>query len=178
MFKSVPAQGIGAVIRKRRQELKLKQSHVAEVVGTSPEFIAMVENGTRQFNLDRLPRVADVLSLDCKSLIRVAMQRECPSVCAVLFGEEPISPESIPQQETDRILITPEMADVAARIDSLPRPARQTILGLVDQLSSANRQIHPYPGRARAVSNDSDSVEVAVAQLGPKKSSESASEEL
>jgi transcriptional regulator with XRE-family HTH domain len=77
------------VIRERREALGMTQQEVAELVGTEPEFIGMVEGGRRRFDLDRLATLADALQFDKTQLCRLGLYERAPQLYRVLFGDGP-----------------------------------------------------------------------------------------
>src|SRR3954452_16664242 len=58
------------LLRRRRQELKLVQSKVAEALHVSPECVTLWEAGRRRMDLSKLPRIALVLQLDPPNTVR------------------------------------------------------------------------------------------------------------
>jgi transcriptional regulator with XRE-family HTH domain len=61
------------LLRRRRQELSLVQSQLAEVLHVSPECIGQWECGRRRMELSKLPRIAAALQLDARELCSKAL---------------------------------------------------------------------------------------------------------
>ena len=61
------------LLRRRRQELSLAQSQVAEALHVSPECIAQWECGRRRVELSKLPHIAAALQLDARELCSKAL---------------------------------------------------------------------------------------------------------
>ncbi len=74
------------LIRERREALGLTQADLARYLGVQPEFICLIEGGRRRPDLDRLPRLAEVLDLDAGRLCRLAIYERAPRCYAALFG--------------------------------------------------------------------------------------------
>lgn len=74
------------VLRQRRQELRLLQADVAEVLHVSPECITLWEGGRRRMELAKLPRIAAVLKMDAGELCAKALAEFYPNVYDALFG--------------------------------------------------------------------------------------------
>jgi transcriptional regulator with XRE-family HTH domain len=75
------------LMRRRRQELSLLQSDLAEALQVSPECIGLWEAGRRRMDLSKLPRIAAVLQLDARELCVQALAEFHPLVYASLFGD-------------------------------------------------------------------------------------------
>ena len=83
------------ILRRRRQELHLNQAHVAEALDVSPEAIGLWERGRRRMDLEKVPRIAQVLHLQHCDLCRMAIYEFHPTVYAALFGHQaPCFPRS------------------------------------------------------------------------------------
>jgi transcriptional regulator with XRE-family HTH domain len=74
------------LLRRRRQELKLVQSKVAEALHVSPECVTLWEAGRRRMDLSKLPRIAVVLQLDPQKLCAQALAEFHPLFYATLLG--------------------------------------------------------------------------------------------
>jgi len=57
-------------IRKRRKELRLSQSYVADLAGISPNTISKIERGEANPTVDVLQKIANVLGMVLKLGIR------------------------------------------------------------------------------------------------------------
>jgi transcriptional regulator with XRE-family HTH domain len=81
------------IIRARRRELHLTQSDVAHGLGfLSPEFISMCESGRRAVELNKIPKLAEILRLDPVNLCRLALTEAAPLMAIALFGRSPANP--------------------------------------------------------------------------------------
>ena len=76
------------LLRRRRVELSLLQTQVAEILHVSPECITQWESGRRRMELSKLPRIAAALQLDAKELCAQALAEFHPLVYAALFGHD------------------------------------------------------------------------------------------
>lgn len=77
-------QTLADVLRRRRLELDLRQADVARACGVTPEAICLIECGKRLPDFDRLPLLAEALSLDLKELYDLALQERTPKLCQAL----------------------------------------------------------------------------------------------
>jgi len=76
---------LNLLLRRRREELSLRQADVAEALNVTPEAVGMWEGGHRRFELAKVPRIAAVLQIDAKQLCVQALAESYPTVHAVLF---------------------------------------------------------------------------------------------
>lgn len=60
------ASVLGAAVRHRRRHLRLRQDELADLAGTSPRFIHMLEAGKPTVRLDKVLAVLAVLGLGLK----------------------------------------------------------------------------------------------------------------
>ncbi|WP_323142805.1 helix-turn-helix domain-containing protein [Massilia phyllosphaerae] len=63
---------LGAVIRKRRQELKLSQEKLAEQAGLDRSYLGQVERGDNSIALLTLLNIANALGVTLESLMSEA----------------------------------------------------------------------------------------------------------
>ncbi len=88
----MPANGgepINITLRRRREELGLKQEHLAEHLHVTPQTVGQWERGLRRMELGKIPRIAALLELDAKELCARALAEFYPSVYAALFNNRP-----------------------------------------------------------------------------------------
>ena len=68
----------------------MKQLEIAEAMGFSkPNIITMFKQGKTRVPLEKVPKLAEVLGLNQKDLLRMAMTEYCPellAVCEKVFG--------------------------------------------------------------------------------------------
>lgn len=115
---------VGTRIRAARQRAKLKQSDVANVIGTKQSYIVGVEAGQANITLRTLGRVAAALGVSPVSLL---MEEEPANGTAGDGAVQLGQMLSVALQDTDR------MADLLRRAHALvvgeegkPRPPTQT----------------------------------------------------
>jgi transcriptional regulator with XRE-family HTH domain len=63
-------RALGDTLREYRKRSKLTQEILAEKTGLSVVFISLVENGHRTISVDALLRIARVLKVELKDLVR------------------------------------------------------------------------------------------------------------
>jgi transcriptional regulator with XRE-family HTH domain len=73
-------------LRRRRQELSLRQADVAEALHVSPEAVTLWESGHRRMELAKLPRIAEALQIDARELCIQALAEFHPAFFHTLFG--------------------------------------------------------------------------------------------
>ncbi len=66
------AQTFGAILFRRRKELRLTQSRVAGMIGVQPNYIVYLEKGERRPSDKTVRRVAEALELDKADLYLAA----------------------------------------------------------------------------------------------------------
>lgn len=133
-------------IRQRREELKesehLTQTDIARAIGIeSPEFITMLEQGRRNLDLNKVPRLADILKLDRKDLCKLALYEAAPSLYAELFNTTmpPSATEPVPGEDGEEIspsplVVNPEMAYPVELLMRLPINLRKSVERLIEDL--------------------------------------------
>ena len=86
------------LLRRRREELSLYQTQVAEALHVTPECIGQWECGRRRMELSKLPRIAEALQLNAKDLCAKALLEFHPLVHAALFGHDaaPVNIQQVP----------------------------------------------------------------------------------
>jgi len=65
---TVGSAPLHVVLRRRREELNLIQSQIAEALNVNPSCVTLWEGGRRRMELSKLPRIAKVLQLDATQL--------------------------------------------------------------------------------------------------------------
>ena len=73
------------LLRRRREELALFQSQIAEALHVTPECIGLWESGRRRMELCKIPRIAAALQLDARELCAIALAEFHPLLYATLF---------------------------------------------------------------------------------------------
>lgn len=76
------------ILRRRRQELRLNQAHIAEAMQITPVAVGLWEGGRRRMELDKLPRIAEILQLEKRDLCLAALHQFHPRLYAELFGSQ------------------------------------------------------------------------------------------
>lgn len=66
------ANEVGLTIRKIRKKRRLSQEALSGLAGIARTHLTMIENGTKQANLETLSRIAQALDLRLSELIRMA----------------------------------------------------------------------------------------------------------
>ena len=123
-----PENSFGNFIRRRRQDLGLYQREIAQHVGIGrPEFVGFVEMGTRQFDLDRLPRLAEILQVNLAELTKLAMEEKYPALAAALFSDPSAFRKGAKRGSA-------EGSEFQQKVNELERPLRQTIIQMVNGL--------------------------------------------
>lgn len=131
-------KSLATLIRQRREELQMSQADVARALDIkSSEFIGMVENGHRSFELNKIPRLADVLKLKRKEFCRLALFEQAPQFAMAAFGDKvdtyvPETAQRAPQQE---VKMTSEQADYVDKLYNLPSPLRYVVLDLIEKFT-------------------------------------------
>lgn len=87
----ITSREIGAVIRKRRNELGLSQEQLSVKVGVSYQQIQRYENGGSMLNVENVQRVAKALAIPVASLF----DGEQPHTTA-----EPVTPYASSEEKT------------------------------------------------------------------------------
>ncbi len=75
------------VLRRRREQLNLNQTQIAEALHVNPSCVTLWEGGRRRPELSKLPRIAEALQLDAEELCRKALAEFHPPVYQTLFGD-------------------------------------------------------------------------------------------
>ena len=64
-------KSVGIVIRKLRQKRGLSQEVVSGLAGIARTHLTMIENGTKQPNLETVWRISQALDMNASDLIRL-----------------------------------------------------------------------------------------------------------
>lgn len=116
----------GEFIRHRRKELNKTQLEIAKALGlSSSEFIGMIELGTRQPNLERLPELALALKVKTFSLAKLAMMDVYPNLAKTIFRNKQ---EFLSQERHRRI----SEDDLLSKLDALPHRISQPIIDMIN----------------------------------------------
>ena len=73
-------------LRRRREELHLRQIDVAEALDVTPEAVTLWEAGRRRVELNKFPRLARALQIDAKELCIRALREYHPAFSQGIFG--------------------------------------------------------------------------------------------
>jgi transcriptional regulator with XRE-family HTH domain len=113
-----------AFIKHRRVRLGLNQRELAEKIGYQPEFIGMMEKGTRMLDLDRVPDMASALDVTTFSLAKLAIMALYPRLGRMLFrNKNEFKTHSSPKENN--------LLDKLAVLDS---SLRHSVIDMVDRL--------------------------------------------
>lgn len=124
-----PVTTLSSFIRRRRTELNHTQSFIAEKLGVkSAEYISLIESGVRRLDLDRIPRLAEVLGVSASALSRLALEEQYPLLAATL--EKP--------KRGSKSERTPTEESVLYKLKELPHDVRQMVIDMVDTLHKQN----------------------------------------
>jgi transcriptional regulator with XRE-family HTH domain len=85
------------LLRRRRKELRLVQSEIAEALNVTAEAVTQWESGRRRMELAKVPRLAVVLHLNGKELCAKALSEFHPIFYATLFGDSALVPTTFKQ---------------------------------------------------------------------------------
>ena len=73
-------------LRRRREELHLRQADVAEALGVSAEAVCLWESARRRVELCKVPRLAQTLQMDPRELCFTALEEYHPAFFQGIFG--------------------------------------------------------------------------------------------
>jgi hypothetical protein len=110
----------------------------------------MLEQGRRNLDLNKVPRLADVLKLDRKDLCKLALYESAPSLYAELFDTS--LPPSVTEADAEKpprrtIAVTSELVYPVELLMRLPEAVRKSVERLIGDL---DRYAWPaYRGRDR-----------------------------
>jgi transcriptional regulator with XRE-family HTH domain len=122
-----PVVSLNEFIRRRRKELKLTQMEVAKAVGVqSPDYISLVEMGQRNLDLDRIPRLAELLRVNAVALGKLALRDQYPLLAETICGQSP---------SKDNIA-SPAINSAVRKLESLPRDIRQSVVTVINSVYS------------------------------------------
>jgi transcriptional regulator with XRE-family HTH domain len=80
-----PEVPLHVALRRRRQQLRLRQADVARVCNVTPEYVTHWEAGRRQMELSKVPRLAAVLQLHPQQLCERVLREYEPLFHRFLF---------------------------------------------------------------------------------------------
>jgi len=96
----------------------------------------MVELGQRNLDLNKVPRLADVLKLDRGDLCKLALFEAAPVLYSALFGSDAPGEVRLADGKLDESVPTPTR-NINDMMMTLPVPIRDALLGLVETLGSS-----------------------------------------
>ena len=92
---SVGSAPLHVALRRRREQLKLSQTQIAEALNVNPSCVTLWESGRRRMELSKLPRIAEALQLDAEELCRKALAEFHPPVFEAIFGKNQQPPGNL-----------------------------------------------------------------------------------
>jgi len=101
-------------IRRRRLQLHLKQSQIAEELRVTEECIAHWESGRRRPELNKIPRLAAVLKISSRDLCRKALDEWHPAFYDGLFTDRPQRMTSLENASSGPKLLPPGSSESSA----------------------------------------------------------------
>lgn len=88
---------LNLLLRRRREELGLRQIDIGEALNVSGECVGQWETGRRRMELGKLPRLAAVLKMDARNLCIRALAEFHPALYEALVGScDLAAPISLP----------------------------------------------------------------------------------
>jgi transcriptional regulator with XRE-family HTH domain len=113
------------IIKERRERLGLTQIDIAKAVGVqSGDFISLVEKGVRNLDLDRIPRLANILEVDPVDLSQLALEEQYPLLAQCLVGRT-VRSKTVGMSESNM---------ATKRLEELPRHVRQMVINMINVL--------------------------------------------
>lgn len=82
-------------LRRRREQLNLRQADVAEALGVSAEAVTLWEGARRRVELCKIPRLAQTLHMDQRELCFTALAEYHPAFFQGMFGPHNETPAVI-----------------------------------------------------------------------------------
>ncbi len=121
-----PEVPLHILLRRRREELKLLQSDVAEALRVRPECVGLWEAGRRRMELCKIPRLAAVLQIDPQQLCAKALAEFHPAFYITLFGDcaekltayPPVQPLQALRCDTDSVAARNKLKSLLAACES------------------------------------------------------------
>ena len=116
------------LIRNRRLQLNITQAEVAQRIGiSSPDFISLVEKGSRRLDLDHIPRLAEVLQLD-RDLAQKALSESYPNLYRALSGTAAPAVREDTQKRFDYEL------DLVRKLQQFDKDVHKSVVKLIETL--------------------------------------------
>lgn len=84
----------GKRLARRRRELDLSQQHLAEKLGTTRQYISILEKGERSCSLELLVKIADLLGASTDYLLRGKENYIVSDLELVIRAEKRLNEES------------------------------------------------------------------------------------
>jgi transcriptional regulator with XRE-family HTH domain len=127
---------VGEIIRQFRIKRGMTQSEVAQAVGhRTPEWIGMIEAGTRSLAIEKAPRLAAILRCNAKDFTKRCLFESFPEAAQALFpGDDP--EHDVVRGTRDQAEITPPrpILDLAHCVKGLPVPMQNAVISLAVNL--------------------------------------------
>ena len=77
---------LAIIIKNRRQEMKISQEHLADLIGKTPGFIGQLERQESLPSLETLSSIINNLGIDANEIFTDGMstQDDCAKICAIM----------------------------------------------------------------------------------------------
>ena len=153
---SVNTNTVGAIVRRFRTLRNMTQLELSKAMGhRTPEWAGMIEAGQRTIDLDRVPRLAEILNINVADLTKHCLFEYYPTAANALFEEEG-DPTTIREDHSPQpIRLLPAAYSVARRFEDLPPAFQQVVLALLVALEgAASGGIRHREARGKPVASD------------------------
>jgi transcriptional regulator with XRE-family HTH domain len=116
---------VADILKNRRKELGLTQQDIAAALRIrSPEFIGLVERGSRGLDLNRIPALAAILNVKADRLVETYINEVAPEAYKALVGRTGPTLPLVEDQDVRRLL------DLFFRLDETHRQDLLTLLSV------------------------------------------------
>ena len=77
---------LASIIKNRRQEMKISQEHLADLIGKTPGFVGQVERQESLPSLETLSSIIKHLGIDANEIFTdgSVAQNDCSEICAMM----------------------------------------------------------------------------------------------
>lgn len=130
-------QTVGSVVKHFRERRNMSQRDLSKAMGhSSPEWTSMIEIGARKLDIDRVPRLAQILQISPKDLAMLAFAQYYPATYRALFSN---TKPGLPGEQETPVTLPPEAYELAMLVEALPPHDREVVVTVAKALAKNNR---------------------------------------
>jgi transcriptional regulator with XRE-family HTH domain len=131
------SRSVGEIMRHFRTLRGMTQLEVSKALNHStPEWCGMIESGHRSLDINKAPRVAEVLKINAQDFSKHCLFEYAPALASALFGQEPDASTIRENHNPVAAKLLPGAYELAKKFQNLPALAQEVVVSLVNNLQT------------------------------------------